>query len=274
MPQQAHAFDCVLQQALQHAHKLTTNFEHFTSISATAFRIMETENKFIGLKIPQSAELQVRNTIETLHVLGNDIRDWPDLARKELLLSDSVDILNAEGDIMSSAPRLALVFVSPVFREHFCASPDATEVMVYVTDIEAPAVHHIVKWIDAITTKLDGKFGINVPQTDIDLVKVRYAAYKFGMEMYVRHFVRPYRESLRTRVPTFDECVLVAHYAVCEEDELLVAVGERIGYLRRRKRFTEGEEAELAEFLEAHEMVREAVEKADARSARARSSGF
>lgn len=235
---------------------------------------MSTPNNFIGLNIPHSILDRIRTTIGTLELLGNDIRNWPDLTRKELLLSDPVTILDAEGDIMATAPKLTLVVVSPVFREYFTAHPEALQVMVYISDIEAVAVQHIVKWIDGITTKHDRRFGIGVPITDVELIKVRYAACKFGMETYVRHFIRPYRESLRARVPTFDECILVARLAICEDDELLVALGERLGYLRRMNRFTEREEVELQEFLEEHEEVRNAVEKADARTKRARSSGF
>ncbi|KAH7392191.1 hypothetical protein DE146DRAFT_133153 [Phaeosphaeria sp. MPI-PUGE-AT-0046c] len=226
------------------------------------------------VNVPQLAEVRVRNTIETLAVLGNDIRKWPDLARKELIVGAPIKILDAKGNIMSTAPKLALVVVSPNFREHFCAEPDASEVMVYDTMIEADAVQHIIKWVNDLTKKPNGKFGVSVPNTDINLIKTRYAALKFGMEAYVRHFNRLYKESLRARIPTFDECLLVALYATGDDDDLMMAVGERLGYLRRRNRFSEEESVELAKFLTYHDRVCKAVDKADARALRARSSGF
>jgi hypothetical protein len=67
----------------------------------------------------QTASVQVRNAITTIKSLGPDLRNWSASARKELRLGGNVDVLNGMGNVIGTAPKLALVVASPVFRAHF-----------------------------------------------------------------------------------------------------------------------------------------------------------
>jgi hypothetical protein len=80
----------------------------------------ESNIKSIGFNATLPTRIQVENTIDTINKLkdGNDLRQWSQSARKELLLGGNIEITNNNGEIIGEAPKLALAVVSSTFREH------------------------------------------------------------------------------------------------------------------------------------------------------------
>ncbi|KAH7070670.1 hypothetical protein BKA63DRAFT_392039, partial [Paraphoma chrysanthemicola] len=187
-----------------------------------------------GYMASQPAHVQIRNTIQTMNTLkdGKDIRAWSTNARKELSTSSEVDVVNVKGDIIGTAPKLALVVVSRVFREHFEAHPEATQVKITSLSIDSQAVSVLLVWVHSILRNA-GTFGVAIPKPPLPsyLIKVRHAAYKLGMEQYTRHFQKVYKDNLRGRSPLPTECNLLERLAVEPADDMVTGVGERLAYL-------------------------------------------
>jgi hypothetical protein len=214
----------------------------------------------------QTASVQVRNAITTIKSLGPDLRNWSASARKELRLGGNVDVLNGMGNVIGTAPKLALVVASPVFRAHFEAHPEAPRVKVTDPNFEDCAVKALVQWVTSITNHSTGKFAVELPQNDMDVLKVRYVAFKLGMEYIVIHFGRNYKGNHRHRTPSSGECALVERLFLGEGNEVLMAVGERMAYMRRRRQFNADQLAAVTKFFNENEHVGNAVNAADARA--------
>jgi hypothetical protein len=227
--------------------------------------------KSSGYTATLPAHVQVRKTIDTMATLkdGHDIRSWSATARKELTASSDVDVMNQQGDIIGTAPKLGLVVVSRVFRAHLEAHPDVQQVKVSSPSIDEQAVGVLLAWVKSIL-RTGGKFGVGVPGSPTQLIKIRHAAHKLGMEQYVRHFQKVYKDGLRTRYPLPDECDLIERLAVGPVDDMVTSVGERLAYLRRRGEFDAASIAALAEFIKTHPMIQKAVLDADLRAAHVR----
>ena len=233
---------------------------------------MDTANyKSRGFNASQPAHIQIANTIQTMKTLknGHDIRQWSGTARKELILGGDVDIVNTDGDIIGTAPKLALVVVSSAFRAHLEKVPDADKIKVSHSAIDQDSIRFLLDWVKSIL-RSSAKFGVGIPGSNIDLIKVRHTANLLEMDLYVRHFTKAYKEDLRNRIPPTSECELLERRAVGASDEMITAVGERLAYLRRRGEFNAASVAALAAFLDTHDKIRKAVNDADLRAAHTR----
>jgi hypothetical protein len=201
---------------------------------------------------------------------SDDLRIWPGLARRDLTLGGSVEILSSTGTYVCTAYKLALVVLSPMFRAYFEGNPSATSVEVADPKIEPSAIIHVMQWVRIIVDTPSASFGVKTPQNDEHLIKVRYAAVKLGMELFVRHFNRMYKQRLRDRMPSSAECETLERLALSDKDDLISAAGERLAYMRRRKFLDGYEMAALREFLGKNERMARAVDMADERTYHAR----
>jgi hypothetical protein len=239
--------------------------------SKNAAAMDSTAHKSHGFTATQPSSVQVANTIATLNQLGSNIRNWSRTARKELTYGDVVDVVNIKGNIIGLAPKAALIVMSQAFRAHFEAAPGSAQIKVTDANVEDKAVFFLLNWI--IKTINAGSFRPNehvsvpIPGSNGDLIKLRYAAHKLGMQQYVAHFPGTYKYHLRDRVPAVEECVLLDRLALGTDDELVMAVGGRMAYLRRTGAFNPSQIATLAAFLGTHANIGQAVEAADCRSA-------
>lgn len=208
-------------------------------------------------------KVQIENTLDIMNKLagGNDVRNWSVSARKELLRGPKITIVNSDNDVLCEAPLLALVVASTTFRQHLQVYPDSKRVKV---DADGISVRILVDWIKR-TLNSAGKFGVQIPKENHDLIILRNTAQKLGMDMYVAHFLKAYKNTLYTRTPTMAECRLLQNSTVDANDELLLAVGERLAYLRRRKAFSSVQLTALNNFLNTNSKICSAVEAADAR---------
>lgn len=266
-----HQFPNPLPNLSAHQHfRSALPQEPSTAISDTqaSVDIDSTNHKCRSYNAPLPARLQVDAVGRAMSTLSHDMRQWPAGPRREIALSDVVTIVNQKDEVISVAPKLALVVVSSVFRDYFDANPGAKGYKIPAI-IDDEAFKALVEWLTSITRGGD-KFGVALPTSNMDLIKVRHAAHTLGMEQYVRHFCRAYKDHLRRRTPLMDECELVERLALEPVDDLLVALGERLAYLRRRGEFNEEFIAMLAEFMKVHPKLARAVFAADERSARAR----
>lgn len=228
-----------------------------------------------GYRATQPAHVQIRATIDTMNTLkgGKDIRNYSGTARKELLHGGTVEVIGKNGEtLIGEAPKLALVVVSTVFRDYFEQNPTASSVKVAYEFVGEDAVAKVLTWVNTIV-RATGKFGINIPDSNVDLIMVRYAAQALGMDLYVSHFVKAYKDDLRLRTPPKEECALLAHSTVYKQDDLVNDLGGRITYLRRTRAFDKNGLAFLNEFLKANEKIGAAVQEADARAKAKRAGG-
>jgi hypothetical protein len=239
--------------------------------SKTTAAVDSTVHKSLGFTATQSSRVQVANTIATLNQLGGNIHNWSRTARKELTYGDMVDVVNAKGDIIGLAPKVALIVMSQAFRAHFEATPDSAQIKITDANGEDKAVFFLLNWI--IKTINTAPFRPNehvrvpIPGSNGDLIKLRYAAHKLGMQHHVTHFPGTYKYHLRDRVPAVEECALLDRLALGTDDELVMAVAGRMAYMRRTGAFNPTQIATLAAFLGTHANIGQAVEAADRRSA-------
>jgi hypothetical protein len=218
------------------------------------------------IKANQSPQAQVQNAITNVKLFGKDLRNWSGSARRELLVGGWVNVLNGKGNLIAASPKLALVVASPVFRNYFEANPKATQVRLTNPNFEHAAVNLLVQWVTAIANHPSGRFGPDAPQDHMHLIKARYVAHKLGMEYCVGHFNMKYKQALRERTPSTNECILHERLFLGDKDELLTAVGSRLAYIRRRNLFNDAQLAALARFCQNNEHVGQAVDAADLRA--------
>lgn len=128
------------------------NISFPTSTSTTT---MDTANhKSVSFIATQPAHVQIRKTLDTMTALGGDLRKWNGSARKELRYG---------GDITGTAPKLALVVVSSVFRDYLENKPDAVQVKIVLAGVEDAAVAVLLKWTNTMVNNLSAKFGVGIP---------------------------------------------------------------------------------------------------------------
>jgi hypothetical protein len=239
--------------------------------SKTNAAVDSTVHKSLGFTATQSSSVQVANTIATLNQLGGNIRNWSRTARKELTYGDMVDVINAKGDIIGLAPKAALIVMSQAFRAHFEATPDSAQIKITDANVEDKSVFFLLNWtiktINAGSFRPNEHVRVPIPGSNGNLIKLRYAAHKLGMQHYVAHFPGTYKYHLRDRVPAVEECALLDRLALGTDDELVMAIGGRMAYLRRTGAFNPTQIATLAAFLRTHANIGQAVEAADRRSA-------
>lgn len=87
-----------------------------------------------------------------------------------------------------------------------------------------------------------------------------------GMDPYVSHFVKAYKNDLYTRIPPSSECTLLVQCTAYKKDDLIDAVGARLAHLRRTGAFKKGALIALNSFLEANKKLDDAIQAADARA--------
>jgi hypothetical protein len=228
-----------------------------------------TNHKSVGFNATQPFHIQMDKTMDIVKALGDDIRKWNASARKELRYGGDVDVLDANHDIIGSAPKLALVVVSTTFRDYLENKPEATQVKIALPDVEDDAVAVLIKWTNTMVHNVSAKFGVGIPGFNVDLIKVRFAAHKLGMEKYISHFGRAYKDGLRYRTPPSEECALLERLAIGADDDLVNGAGARLAHLRRTRQFDAATLSSLTVFLNANAKMRAAVQAADSRSRRA-----
>jgi hypothetical protein len=112
-----------------------------------------------------------------------------------------------------------------------------------------------MKWVNAITRASDKNSGVPVPirHDEADhmfVIQVRYAAQVLGMELYVRHFVQAYKESLRQRMPLPYEIEFLQRVSRGDgKDDMVDALGERLAYLRRIGQFSASQLSAVQQML-------------------------
>jgi hypothetical protein len=221
-------------------------------------------HKSLGFTATQSSSVQVANTIATVNQLGEKIRNWSRTARKELTLGDMVDVVKASDDIIGLAPKAALIVLSQAFRTHFEAAPESKQIKITDANVDDKAVFCLLNWIvkiiNADAFRPNEHVRLAIPCSNDDLIKLRYAAHKLGMQQYVAHFPGTYKYHLRTRTPDMAECALLDRMALGADDELIMAVGGRLAHLRRTGAFNQAQLAALSNFLGTHGNIRNAVD--------------
>jgi hypothetical protein len=161
---------------------------------------------------------------------------------------------------------------SEEFRQYFEMNPVATSVKVSHESTDEKAVAVVLKWLNE-TVHSNNKAGINVPGFTSDQIKVRRAAQLLGMDMYVKHFRRVYQEGLRSRIPSPDECLLIVKTAIYKDDEMLNALGERLGYLFYTGGFSKEQVEQVTVVINENPKLCKAVENADTRAKYKRGNG-
>jgi phage tail tape-measure protein len=140
-----------------------------------------TNRKSIGHNASQPAKIQVRNTIATTSILGSHISKWSGSARKELTLGGDVSVSNKNGNHIDTAPKLALVILSTTFRKHFETAPDSDELKVSHVAVGERAVRVLLEWTKSIVRSSNGKYDVGIPDSTIELLRLRFAANKLSM---------------------------------------------------------------------------------------------
>ena len=97
----------------------------------------------------------------------------------------------------------------------------------------------------------------------MSIIRIRHAAHALGMEQYVTHFIREYKADIRQHMPPPDEVATMECLALKEKDDLLDALGERLGYLRCTGKFTHERLPRVQAVLDRHSKVAQAVVEAD-----------
>jgi hypothetical protein len=225
-----------------------------------------TNHKSLGFTASQPVHVQVRDTMDTIKALGDDLHKWNHSALKGVRYSGDIDVVNSKGDILDTAPKLALVVASSVFRQHLEANPTFECVEVKDLNIEEAVVTLLLNYVKTMVGNSTAKFGINISSSNVDLIKLRYAAIKLGMEMYVRHFIRAYKDDVCEHTPPADECVLLKRLCLGPNGDVVNAAGARLAYLHRVKQLNAAGIAALGTFLQGNANLRAAVTTADSRS--------
>lgn len=218
-----------------------------------------------GYIAPQPANVQIENTIDNMGQMrdGYDIRKYSYSARKELLVGGTIQIMSINGKtVLGEVPKLTLVAVSSVFREHLEHKPNATSITVEDISINDAAVSDLLHWVNTIT-KFPGRSGVNVVSHPIGLIKTYHAAQLLGMERYVDHFTKAYKDGLRERIPTTVECLVLEH---CSLTDWIDALGARLAYLRRVRKLHAVDCAKFQNVFSKCHKLAQAVRDADARS--------
>ncbi|KAF1842952.1 uncharacterized protein K460DRAFT_407324 [Cucurbitaria berberidis CBS 394.84] len=221
-----------------------------------------------GYNAAQPAHVQVQNTIENMRNMrdGKDLRKYSKSARKELLLGGTIDIMTKDGKtVIGAVPKLALVVASSTFRTYLEKSPNSSSVKISNTSIDVSAVSVLLIWLNAITKSV-GKYGVTIPDSNDDLIKIRYAAQMLGMDPYVTHLVKAYKDDLRLRTPPPSECTLLEQCTVYKNDEMINAMGARLAYLRRTGSFGKEDLIVLTELFKDNKNIGDAAQRADARA--------
>lgn len=104
-----------------------------------------------------------------------------------------------------------------------------------------------------------------MPVAHADVFRLYYAANKLGMQQYVSYFPRGYKEGVRSRTPSPDECEVLEQLAGGPNGAFIDDAAARLAYLRRTRQLSADEKVGFAEFLKGSTNMRLAVEAADAR---------
>lgn len=151
-----------------------------------------------------------------------------------------------------SAPKLALVATSPIFRSFFLQNPSATEIVLTTPSTCAPtaiftpsALHTLALWLTqllrspsprSIDCRADRKSLFSIRAA----LSLRIAMQLLGMDAtYLTHFVPFYTASLSQRVPSTLEAGSVVEHVLgsVEEDAVVKVLAERLVELARIKKF-------------------------------------
>ncbi|KAJ4361984.1 hypothetical protein N0V83_010925 [Neocucurbitaria cava] len=219
----------------------------------------------------ESANVQIQNTIDNMRRVpdGYDIRKYSDSARKELLAGGTIQIMSMSGTrVLEEVPKLALVVVSSVFREHLEHNPNATTITVFDPFINYAAVSTLLQWVNTIT-KSSGEFSVSVVRRPIaiGLIKIYHAAHHLGMERYVDRFSKTYKDGLIERIPITPECLVLERCSLtdCSLTDWINALGARLAYLRRVRKLHAVDCAKFQDVFSKCHKLAQAVRDADAR---------
>ncbi|EAT77910.2 hypothetical protein SNOG_14718 [Parastagonospora nodorum SN15] len=143
-----------------------------------------TNHKSIGHAATQPAHVQIRLVLDTIKALGDDIRKWSVTARS-LRHGGNVDVEDGQGNLIGTAPKLALLVVSTIFRQHF---EDKKQTLGKVKESILPTIDkacrgcHFSRGSNMMIGQPDYQPGHSRSLSpNIDLIKVCYASIKLGM---------------------------------------------------------------------------------------------
>jgi hypothetical protein len=195
--------------------------------------------------------------MDHIRTCGNEIRNWPVGARRDLIYSDNIDVVKDKDDdnIIGRTLKFTLMVVYPVFRQHFEFNSDAKRVKVSDANIEDATVTILLRWVKTIISKPIAKFGVKVSGTTTHLVILHYAVHKPGMDQYIRQFIPAYMKDLHILILSTDECKLLQRLSVNFNDELNVSICERLAYLRRVAHFNPRSTAALTAFINDNPLI-------------------
>lgn len=222
-------------------------------------------HKSVGHFASQPPAVQSRIVTENISTFGANLRLWPSSARKELTHGPSVEIVSRAHGLIGTAPKLLLTVVSPSFRSFFASSLNATTITIQDTNVPPASISALLKWAKELIDFPTAKHGVKMPESHADVFRLYYAAKKLGMEQYVSYFHRIYRDAVRQRKPSRDECVVLEQLAPGLEGAFIDDAAARLAYLRRNKLLVGGEVKGFAEFLKVNPNMRAAVQYADER---------
>lgn len=227
---------------------------------------MDTSNhKSVGYFATQPPKVQSRIVTKNISTFGENIRLWPAAARKELAHGPFMDITSRAHGLIGTAPKLLLTVVSTGFRSFFASSPNSTSITIQDANVSPASISALLKWAKELVADPSAKYGVKMPEFHADMFRLYYAAKKLGMEQYVSYFHRIYRDAVRQRTPSREECGVLEQLCVGLDGAFINDAAARLAYLRRNKLFVGGEIKAFAEFLKFNPNMQAAVQAADER---------
>lgn len=196
-------------------------------------------------------EGQVNKVITDIKNLkdGDDLRCWSASARKEL--SPFLTIPLQVGPDETSRvymPKQALLAASPVVRNYFQQNPTLTTAKFTHKDIFTVAMKRIAKWLKAVCLEADFP-ELNMPEDLKEFMELRLTAHTLGMERYVEHFDYYYIDDIDCQRPSLAEIVIVVDYTRKDDDPILVALANRLGYLCKHHKIPKADEEDIVKLL-------------------------
>ncbi|KAH3957500.1 hypothetical protein HBH51_225000 [Parastagonospora nodorum] len=176
-------------------------------------------------------EGQVNKVIADIKNLkdGDDFRSWSASARKELTPSLVIPLqVGPDETSRVYIPKQALLFTHK--------------------DIYMGAMKDIAKWLKAAC--LEAHFPELIMPEDIkEFMELRLTAHTLGMERYVEHFDYYYIDDIDCQRPSLAEIMLIVDYTRKDDDPILVALANRLGYLCKHHKIPKADEEAIVKLL-------------------------
>ncbi|EAT77909.1 hypothetical protein HBI56_191920 [Parastagonospora nodorum] len=196
-------------------------------------------------------EGQVNKVIADIKNLkdGDDFRSWSASARKELTPSLVIPLqVGPDETSRVYIPKQALLVASPVARNYFQQNSTLTTAKFTHKDIYMGAMKDIAKWLKAAC--LEAHFPELIMPEDIkEFMELRLTAHTLGMERYVEHFDYYYIDDIDCQRPSLAEIMLIVDYTRKDDDPILVALANRLGYLCKHHKIPKADEEAIVKLL-------------------------